>query len=63
MAHTPPQSKNTPPHSITLLTSHHLNKNLLKLKAYADYNDLMDLTEKLFSDMVLEINGARSALV
>jgi len=26
--------------------------------AYADYNDLMDITEKLISEMVLQINGS-----
>ena len=28
--------------------------------AYADYNDLMDMTEKLFSAMVKEITGGKS---
>ena len=26
--------------------------------AYADYNDLMDMTEELFSSMVLNIRGS-----
>ena len=28
-----------------------------RLQAYADYNDLMDLTEKLISEMVAELNN------
>ena len=27
------------------------------MQAYADYNDLMDLTEQLVSEMVLEVNN------
>lgn len=51
IAHTPHPPTPVDRPSIPIITSN-------PPQAYADYNDLMDLTEKLFSDMVLEINGA-----
>ena len=34
-----------------------LESKVSRLQAYADYNDLMDLTEKLISEMVAELNN------